>query len=174
MQAPIALALLALMTTAPASAQQAPPRDALPGLPFAEGDVIPFEQVEKLRDFLPPEFWEHREYFFYEGMALAIGPVQREYGVAAAYRAATERHRGEPRIGRDGGLENYSGGMPFEQIDCGEPDAGVKIIWNFNKTWNGGGARAHWSYTYWDRGDQLPLYFKGEARNVFLKHRVEL
>ena len=44
---------------------------------FQEGDVISFDQIEKLRPFLPPEFWDNRDFFFYEGMKLEIGPIQR-------------------------------------------------------------------------------------------------
>ena len=62
-------------------------------------------------------------------------------------------------VGPDGSLENYVAGQPFamDQIDCkGDPQAAAKIIWNFNKAWNGDGADSTWSYTYWDRGEQLP------------------
>jgi hypothetical protein len=31
---------------------------------FAEGDVIQYHQIEKLRPFLPEPFWEHRRFFF--------------------------------------------------------------------------------------------------------------
>ena len=62
---------LALPSIAPA---QESGGDALPGVPFKEGDTISFEQVDKLKEFLPPQFWENREYFFYEGMQLQIGP----------------------------------------------------------------------------------------------------
>ena len=49
----------------------------------------------------------------------------------------------------------------------------MKIIWNFLKAWNGDGARSTWSYTYWDRGEQLPLYYEGTAKVIGLTNRVE-
>ncbi len=150
--------------------------DVVPGLPFKEGDVITFETADKLKDYLPTEFWEHREYFFYEGMEIEIGPVQREYGASDNYNKASERFKGQASIGRDGALVNYTAGLPFatDSIDCkGDPEAGAKIIWNFNKTWNGDGAKSEWSYTHWDRGDQLPLYYEGTAKIMALKHRSE-
>jgi hypothetical protein len=149
--------------------------DVVPGLPFKEGDVITYETVDKLKDYLPPQFWEHREYFFYEGMQMAIGPVQRDYTLGAdAYVKATQDNLGQPKIGKDMSLENYKGGLPFTEIDCkGDPNAGAKIIWNFQKAWEGDGGKSNWSYTYWDRGDQLPLYYEGSARSVKLKERVE-
>ncbi len=66
--------------------------------------------------------------------------------------------------------------MPFDtdSIDCkGDPEAGAKVIWNFNKAWNGDGTQSNWSYTYWDRGEQLPLYYEGKAKAISMTKRVE-
>ena len=169
--------LLTLALPLSALAQEATTEDVVPGLPFKEGDIITMDQIDKLKDYLPAQFWEHREYFFYEGMELKIGPVQRDYTLGAdAYVKATNQFRGQPRIGRDGALENFTAGQPFygDDIDCkGDPQAGAKIIWNFIKAWEGSGGKATWSYTYWDRGDQLPLYYEGTARAIPLANRPE-
>ena len=58
---------------------------------FSEGDVITFDAIEKLRPFLPQEFWDNRDFFFYEGMQLEIGPIQANYSPPDAYHAATAR-----------------------------------------------------------------------------------
>ena len=174
---PTALAALlaALSLALPATAQQAEDAGAL--VPsFSEGDVITFDQLEKLRPFLPTEFWDNRDFFFYEGMKLEIGPFQADYSPAAAYHAATEKFRGQARLGPDGSLENHTAGQPFPmaEIDClGDPHAGLKIIWNFDYQWRGGGGAASFYYSYWDRGEQLPLYYEGSARTVELSHRAE-
>jgi hypothetical protein len=168
---PLALAL-ALAIPFGAVAQETT-EDVVPGVPFQEGDTISYDQ---LKDYLPPEYWENREYFFYEGMELEIGPFFREYGAADVYNDATAKFQGQAKIGTDGALENFTAGQPFatEAIDCkGDPDAGIKIIWNFQKAWNGDGAQSTWSYTYWDRGEQLPLYYEGTAKAIGLKHRPE-
>ena len=168
--------LLSLALPAMALAAENTSVDVLPTMPFKEGDTITFDQIDKLKEFLPEQFWENREFFFYEGMQLEVGPALRKYGAAAAYDEATERNRGKARIGTDGALEDYHGGLPFatEDIDCkGDPNAGVKIVWDFLKTWNGDGSRAVWSYTYWDRGEQLPLYYEGSAKFISLTNRVE-
>ena len=170
--------VLALAISLPwsALAQEKQAVDVLPSTPVKEGDTISFEQVDKLKEFLPPEFWTNREFFFYEGMELEIGPTLRKYGAADAYVAMSEKYKGQASIGEDGGLMNYGAGQPFEasRIDCkGDPNAGVKIIWNFVKAWNGDGARSTWSYTYWDRGEQLPLYYEGTAKVINLVNRVE-
>ena len=150
--------------------------DAAPSPAFKEGDVIGYDQIEKLHDFLPAEFWENREFFFYEGMRIEIGPTQRDYSESSAYEAASEKYRGQAKIGRDGSLEGYVAGRPFptETIDCkGDPQAGVKIIWNFSKSWTGSGWKTKFFYSYWDRGEQLPLFYKGVSEGVALAQRVE-
>jgi hypothetical protein len=109
-------------------------------------------------------------------MQLEIGPMQQDYSPAPEFTAATERFRGQPRIGPDGSLENYSAGMPFpiEEIDClGDPDAGVKIMWSYDYQWRGAGGSANFYYSYWDRGEELPLYYEGTGRTLYLAHRPE-
>jgi hypothetical protein len=143
---------------------------------FAEGDVIDFEGIKKLKPFLPEEFWDNRDFFFYEGMKLVIGPTQYDYSNAPAYEVASEKYKGQARIGPDNSLENYTAGRPFEadKIDClGDPQAGIKLMWNHNYQWNGGAGGAKFFYSYWDRGEQLPLYYEGWAKGVQLSHRVE-
>jgi hypothetical protein len=124
--------------------------DAGPSSPFKEGDLITFEDVDKLKDYLPEELWRNREFFFHEGMKIKIGPTQRKYEGNEQYEAATRRFQGQTRLGRDGSLQNHIAGRPFatESIDCrADPDAGTKIIWNFARPWGGDGARVTWSYT---------------------------
>ena len=58
--------------------QAAPAEDVPPGVPFKEGDTISFDQIDKLKSYLPEAFWENREYLFYEGMQMSIGPAYRE------------------------------------------------------------------------------------------------
>ncbi len=166
---------IVLAVALPLAAHAAETGEAVvPGVPFEEGDVITFDTVDKLENYLPQQFWENREFFFYEGMKLEIGPSFRKYGVAPPYAEMTAKYKGQPTIGKDGALENYVSGLPFPEIDCkGDSNAGAKIIWNFNKGWEGDGAHSQWSYTYWDRGEQLPLYYEGTAKAVALKHRVE-
>jgi hypothetical protein len=167
------LALALCLVPAFAFAQESA-EDVVPGVPFKEGDVIKFSDVNKLKDYLPKEFWENREYFLFEGMEMTIGPFFKDYPVAPEYAALTDKFEGQPKIGRDGAIENYTAGVPFPQVDCkGDPQAGVKAIWNFVKRWEGDGSQSNWSYTYWDRGEQLPLYYEGTAKFIFLTHKVE-
>jgi len=137
--------------------------------------VITFDQLDKLKPFLPEAFWNNRDFFFYEGMKLEIAPTG-DYGTPPEYDAATAKFKGQPRIGPDNSLENYTAGLPFDpdQIDCkGDPQAGVKWMWNFDNQWDGDGSRASFFYSYWDRGEQLPLYYEGTAKTIELSSRVE-
>ena len=169
----VLLTALTLAMVATASAQE----DAGGvGPAFKEGDVITMDKIEAIKPYLPSEFWTNRDFFFYEGMQLKIGPFYADYGPPKEWLAATERFRGQPRIGPDGSLENYTAGYPFppEEIDCtGDPQAGNKIIWNFDYQWEGDGSTASFYYSYWDRGEELPLYYEGSGRTIFLSHRIE-
>ncbi len=170
-------AFAAVFLFAPAAVAQGAAEDAGALAPtFKEGDVIDLDQIDALRPFLPPEFWANRDFFFYEGMKLEIGPFYRDYSPPPEWNAATEKFRGQSRIGPDGSLENYTAGDPFpmDEIDClGDPQAGDKIIWNFDYQWSGDGATAKFFYSYWDRGEQLPLYYQGTSKTVALAHRIE-
>jgi len=170
----IACAILALGSLAlPASAQE----DTGPSTPtFKEGDVIGIDKVDSLKPFLPEEFWSNRDFFFYEGMKLEIGPFYRDYSPAEAYQAASAKFAGQAKIGPGASLENQTAGQPFamDKIDCkGDPEAGAKIIWNFDQQWEGDGADSRFYYSYWDRGEELPLYYEGTAKTVQLSRRVE-
>jgi hypothetical protein len=167
--------LCALAIAAPAVA--APPEDVPAGAPtFREGDSIPFDELERLRPFLPSEIWDNRELFFFAGMQLVIGPAFRDYAAAPEYQAATARFGGQARLGGDGSLRGHVAGEPFPmaQIDCrGDPDAGAKLAWNFDHRWEGDGAAAHFRYTYWDRGEELPLFYEGTSKRIRMTNRVE-
>lgn len=169
----LALATLVLLAT-PAVADEV--EDAGVITPqFAEGDILTPDSVNKLKPFLPEQFWDNRDFFFYEGMQLRIGPTMRDYSNSPEFEAASTKYRGQARIGPDNSLENYTAGRPFvtAEIDClGDPDAGVKIIWNFVSVGAGDG-QASFFYSYWDRGEQLPLYYEGSGQTVKLAHRFE-
>lgn len=174
----LASVCLAVAHLAPAAAQPA----ARPGETDAaapvlrEGDIVTFDQVDRLKPFLPPELWPHRDFVFYEGMRMEIGPPFADYSPPDVFEKATRENAGKARIGPDGSLEGYVAGEPFpmEAIDCaGDPQAGVKIAWNFDYRWQGAGPASHGRYSYWDRGEELPLYYEGWGRTVMLAHRPE-
>ena len=117
---------------AAAGAAGGPAAADAPPVPFAPGDAIDFARSEALRDYLPPEVWEQRERFFFEGMRLEIGPCFRDYAPPGFFAEATRRHAGQARLAQDGGLEGYQGGLPFppETIEPRDPRAGLRWAWN--------------------------------------------
>ena len=55
-------------------------------------------------------FWDNRDFFFYEGMQLEICPTQFDYSQTQEFIDATEKFRGQARIGPDDSMENYIAG----------------------------------------------------------------
>jgi len=168
------VALLVMAGWGAAASAQEDAEGTGPG--FKEGDIITYENLDVLKGYLPDPFWDNRDFFFYEGMQLEIGPFFRDYSGPGAYKAATQRGRGNARIGPDNSLENYESGRPFpmDEVDCAtDPLAGVKIMWNFDYAWQGAGVKGSFYYSYWDRGEELPLYYEGSSKSATLSHRVE-
>ncbi len=133
-------------------------------------------ELGELQPWLPEPVWVHRDRIFHADMELVVGPAQRDYSPPPVYRRATDRHRGKAKLGPAGTLVGYVAGQPFpmDSVDCqGDPAAGTKIIWNFTHRWQGFGADAHFRYSYIDRGELLPLLYRGRSRAYFLKHRPE-
>ena len=164
----------ALAFAAPALAQE----DVKPGTPtFKEGDVISLDKIEQIKPFLPPEFWDNRDFFFYEGMKLEVGPSFADYSPADVYKEATGKFSGDAKLGPEASLVGYTAGQPFpiDKIDCkGDPQAGAKIAWDFVLRWEGfGGTPVDFYYSYWDRGEELPLYYQGTSQGTALAFRPE-
>jgi len=173
---PVLLLVILGWLAAPLPAAWAADDASVAGPAFKEGDVISFKDIDKLKQYLPKEVWDNRDFFFYEGMALEIGPFDRDYSPAQVYKDATAKFKGQAKLGPDGSLDNYTAGQPFsmESIDCkGDPDAGTKIIWDFHYRWAPLSGLSSFYYSYWDRGEELPLYYEGISGGVQLAHRAE-
>src|SRR5262245_41331787 len=121
---PLATAFAVLAALAPSGARAAEDAGALTPA-FKPGDVITIDQLEKIRPFLPEEFWDNRDFFFYEGMKMEIAPTG-DYKTPPEFDAASEKFKGQPRVGPDNSLENYVAGLPFDPatIECkNDPEA---------------------------------------------------
>ncbi len=152
-------ALAALLLAAAGAARAAPDEGDCPTLQatYEDGTVqedaapvviepgmtIDKDSLLTLRTLLPSELWKFREVFFFEGMQREIGPCHRRFIIPKAYRAATERHRGEPKLDKHGNLKGYTAGQPFPPDDFDEDDntAGLRWAWNFEKRYRGAGHR---------------------------------
>ncbi|MCX8073490.1 MAG: DUF1329 domain-containing protein [Candidatus Binatia bacterium] len=91
------------------------------------GEVITKENLSKAGDLIGPGIrWcvEH-------GMKLKIVEPRRVEW-PRRYREATEKYSAQVRLSPDRNrLENYVAGMPFPNIDVNDPDAAIKIMWNY-------------------------------------------
>ncbi len=91
------------------------------------GDVVTKENVATAADLMGPGLrWcvEH-------GMKLHI-VAPRTVEWPRRYREATEKYSAQVRLSPDRNrLENYVAGMPFPNIDVNDPDAAIKIMWNY-------------------------------------------
>ncbi len=154
-----ALAVSVLLTAFPAGAVEVPPVGQCPPYPlppgaegaraedvvppeFRIGERVPVEQLERLRNYLPPEVWNLREVFFYEGMLMEIGPCHRRYPVPEFFEQATRASKA--RLDKKGNLFDYSGtGLPFawQEIADDEKSAGWKWAWNYRYRYQGSGYR---------------------------------
>ena len=53
------------------------------------------------------------------------------------YLAATEKYSAAVSLGTNGELVNYVAGIPFPKLDFNDPQAGLKLAWNFARRWVG-------------------------------------
>lgn len=53
------------------------------------------------------------------------------------YVEATKKYSGRVRLGPEGELLNYVAGLPFPDFDSNDPQAGLKLAWNFYWRWRG-------------------------------------
>ena len=107
---------VALALTAPARADVVP------------GNKITADNVDKVKDLVSPGL----EWCIRHGFPITVAETKRiEW--PRAYREATERYAGQVRLGADGlSLQNYVAGQPFPQIDPKDPQAAVKIMFNYD------------------------------------------
>jgi hypothetical protein len=146
------------------------------GLQLREGMLLGLNDLMALRSLLPAEVWSWREYFFFEGMALELGPCHRRYPVATAYTAAGLRHWEKVRLDDDGNLRDYVAGLPFptDRIDPEDPQAGLKWVWNLEQRYRGAGPAGQFKITDMpSRIGGIEVY-KGEFFQLKTRHRADL
>ncbi|MFQ5515464.1 MAG: DUF1329 domain-containing protein [Myxococcota bacterium] len=172
------VALLLALTLSLAAPVPADDLDAVAGVPFREGVVIGIEDLTRIRDYIPPPFWEHRDYFFFEGMQLRIGPFFADYSPSDLRKEIDRELGGKARIGRDergeGWLEFYVAGTPFPQIDLRDPDAGLKIAWNATHQHDPMEGAGHFRLATFSRGGMREsLFYQGHFWGLRLANRID-
>jgi hypothetical protein len=149
--------------------------DAGPPL-VREGGLLSLMDLLALESLLPPEIWNHREVFFYEGMRMEIGSCHRRYPVPDFYRDATENFADRVRLGKNGELKDYLAGVPFPQdgIDPQDPDAGTKWAWNLQYRYMGAGPVG--KFRIFDLPSRIgsPETYLGDFFYIRTGHRADL
>ena len=123
---------------------------------FQPGETLKSADLEKLRPFLPPGYFE--EYAFPE-VEFVTTPTG-EYPPHHVYQAATEQFAAQTRLAEDGALVGYVAGQPFpnDTLDPADPTSGLKAAWNFNFRWQHYGQRAQrYVYLFMRRGGSHSL-----------------
>ena len=156
---------------------QAHPRvDAESAIQMREGMIFSDKQLPALQSLLPPEVWQEREIFFFEGMRMVLGPCFRNYPVSHAYEEATRAFAGQPTLDDEGNLKNYKAGLPFppETIDPKAPDAGMRWAWNLEMRHRGSGPAGKFRLTdFPSRLGKIQVY-EGSFYLLQTAHRADL
>ncbi len=91
------------------------------------GTVITETNVSTVTDLISPVV----QWCVHHGMQITVGPYKR-IEMPKAYVEATEKHAGQVKLTPQGTVEGYVAGLPFPKIDPNDPNAGLKLAWNFN------------------------------------------
>ena len=91
------------------------------------GDTITKDQADKVADLVSPG----NLILVKQGMTMKIVPTERlEW--PPPYKAATEKYSAQVQLAPDGTLKNYTAGLPFPLVDANDPNAALKVMWNFS------------------------------------------
>ncbi|MBI4563260.1 MAG: DUF1329 domain-containing protein [Planctomycetes bacterium] len=93
----------------------------------------------------------------------------------AAYKEATRRYAKDVKLGPDGTLLNYVAGMPFPgSIDPKDPQAALKIMWNYDKRYLGDDFKQIFKLNYVRPGGSTTRWIKGHRKRIWYVGRVAL
>ena len=196
--------LLAVCVAAPCVAHAFSPEDHLAWLEtnqeaqpqFVDGDAITFENADLIKAFIPAE--QQSEVIF-EGMEIKIKDAG-DLSPADSYKVATEKFKGQATLAADGGIENYTAGMPFDPttFQPGSKEDGWKMVWNWMFRWQNDGLKineVHWVWVrkggahtghdimsagggkykdYYQGGGTFERVLAGPYQRVMMSHRADL
>ena len=91
------------------------------------GDTVTKDQADKVADLVSPG----NLILVKQGMTMKIVPTDRlEW--PPPYKSATEKYSPQVQLAPDGTLKGYSAGLPFPLVDANDPQAALKVMWNFS------------------------------------------
>lgn len=96
------------------------------------GDVIGPHNSEKVKGMVGDNLLDRIK----QGYSFKIKEPTR-YDVPREYLEATKKYSGRVRLGPEGELVNHVAGVPFPDFSPNDPQAGLKLAWNFYWRWRG-------------------------------------
>jgi len=114
-----ALAFVALESGAEAQ-QQAPS-------PIKAGTTLTKADVDKVKDITSPGV----QWAMKKGMTIKVADP-KPIPWPKAYKEATEKYSPQVKLSQDGkDLQDYVAGQPFPNVDMNDPQAAMKVMWNY-------------------------------------------
>ncbi len=117
--------------------------EVAPGLKV--GDTLDASNAEQAKDLLPPEVLAHfaKGQYVNPIVSWPEGIIHWDHSFEDATRANAGKYRTNEQGGivdaSTGAMPEYVYGIPFPTVDAGDPQAGVKVLWNqFYNYWNTG------------------------------------
>jgi hypothetical protein len=104
---------------------------------FKPGDVLGSKDLERIRPFVPPGWFEQLNFPEFQMGIMA----PRSHMPRKDYQECTEKYQAQVRLNPDGALANYVCGQPFPNASLSASDSlsGIKAAWNFDYRWQNNG-----------------------------------
>jgi hypothetical protein len=93
------------------------------------GETITRSNVEAIEDHVSPGV----RWAVENGMDINVVEYQK-IEVPEIYAKATEKYAAQVKLAESGALENWVAGRPFPNVDSNDPEAAIKLMYNFENT----------------------------------------
>ncbi len=116
---------------------------------FKPGDVLTVKDLERIRPFVPPGYFEQLNFPELKMRIVAA----RSHTPRKDFMACSEKYQSQVKLQADGALADYVCGQPFANaaLDPQDPLAGLKAVWNFEYRWQNYGMMSLNFLGVWDR-----------------------
>ncbi|HVB79237.1 MAG TPA: DUF1329 domain-containing protein [Candidatus Binataceae bacterium] len=100
---------------------------------FKPGEVLGSKDLERIRPFVPPGWFEQLDFPQFKMEIMAA----RSHMPRKDYQECTEKYQAQVKLNPDGSLANYVCGQPFPNasLSTSDPLSGIKAAWNFDYRW---------------------------------------
>lgn len=142
------------------------------------GLIIDSSNVDEVKDFLPPTaYLRIKDSKRWNNERFRIVPYQK-YVANKEFGEATKKHSGQAKLTPEEWLDNWTAGLPFPNIDLNDPQAGIKIAWNVERssglTWGDDNAEHDWHMLSVDGRTRNERYSAQDIMRTFWKGRIYL